>query len=152
MPLPRYLAHLKWEISEKKWVEARRWAGGRVSTKEYRLPREQRPDKTVAGCSKRLASRFYQLNCLTGHYLEWTRSQPTAKCWRCPCRTQTRDHVLKICLRWKLQKKILWAEVRKESGRGKDRFKIRGVLAVTRCSQPVLDCLYTTVGRRVPPG
>jgi len=28
MPLPRSLAHLKQEISEKKWAEARQWAGG----------------------------------------------------------------------------------------------------------------------------
>jgi hypothetical protein len=77
MPLPRSLAHVKREISEKKWAEARRWAGGRVSTKKYRLPRGQRPDKTVASSSKRLASRFYQLktgHCLTSQYLEWTRN------------------------------------------------------------------------------
>jgi len=31
MPLPRSLANLKREISEKKWVEARRWAEGQAS-------------------------------------------------------------------------------------------------------------------------
>ena len=31
MPLPGSLAHLKPEISKKKWQEARRWAGGRTS-------------------------------------------------------------------------------------------------------------------------
>jgi hypothetical protein len=67
MPLPRSLTHLKREISEKKWIEARRWAGGRITTKKYSLPREQLPDKTVDGSSKRLASRFYQLK--TGHCL-----------------------------------------------------------------------------------
>jgi hypothetical protein len=42
-------------------------------------------------------------------------------------------------------------EVRKETGRGKDRFKLRGLLADTRCSRPVLGFLVTTdVGRRVP--
>jgi hypothetical protein len=98
MPLPSSLAHLKGEISEKKWAEARRgpWSGGRVATKEYRLPREERPDKTVAGSSKRLASRFYQLKTgLTGQCLEWTRNKPTAKCWWYPYRTQTWDHVFK---------------------------------------------------------
>jgi hypothetical protein len=49
------------------------------------------------------------------------------------------------------QQKTLWAEVRKESGRGKGRFKVRDLLAYTRCSQPVLDFLSTDVGRRVPP-
>jgi hypothetical protein len=62
------------------------------------------------------------------------------------------DHVFKNCPRWKPQQKILWAEVRKESGRGKDRFTIRDLLADTRCYQPVLDFLSSTdVGRRVPP-
>jgi len=57
MPLPRSLAHLKREISEK-WAEARQWAGGRASG-SYRMPSRQKPDGTVAGSSKRLASRFY---------------------------------------------------------------------------------------------
>ena len=29
-PLPRSLAHPKREVSEKKWVEAQPWAGGRM--------------------------------------------------------------------------------------------------------------------------
>jgi hypothetical protein len=41
--------------------------------------------------------------------------------------------------------------VRRGTGRGKDRFKIRDLFAVERCSQAVLDFLSTTdVGRRVP--
>jgi len=32
-PLPRSLANLKREITEKKWAEARQWAGGRTSKK-----------------------------------------------------------------------------------------------------------------------
>jgi len=83
-PLPRSLANLKREISEKKWAEARQWAGDRTSKKKYRLPESQRPDGTVAGSTKRLASRFYQLktgHCLTGQYLNWTKSRPTPQCW-----------------------------------------------------------------------
>jgi len=38
-PLPRSLASLKREISEKKWVEARQWAGGRTSKTKYRIPK-----------------------------------------------------------------------------------------------------------------
>jgi hypothetical protein len=49
----------------EKWAEARRWAGGRVTGKKYKLPSKQRPDGTVAGSTKGLASRFYQLK--TGH-------------------------------------------------------------------------------------
>jgi len=41
MPLPRPLANLKREISEKKWVEARRWAGDRASKKKYKMPASQ---------------------------------------------------------------------------------------------------------------
>ena len=52
---PRSLANLKREISEKKWAEARRWAGSRTSRTKYRLPKSQRPDDTVAGSAKGLA-------------------------------------------------------------------------------------------------
>jgi len=85
-PIPRSLANLKREISEKKWVEAHQWAGGRTSKRKYRLPESQRPDGAVAGSTKRLALRFYQLktgHCLTGQYLNWTKSRPTPQCWWC---------------------------------------------------------------------
>jgi len=153
-PLPQSLANLKREISEKKWAEARQWAGGRTSKKKYRLPESQRPDGAVAGSTKRLASRFYQLktgHCLTGQYLNWTKSRPTPQCWWCRYRTQTRDHLFKECPNWKPQQKILWAEVKKETGKWKNRWKVRDLLADGRCSRAVLDFLSTTdVGRRVP--
>ena len=45
----------------------------------------------------------------------------------------------------------MWAAVRKETGRGKSRWKIRDLLADERCSRAVLDFLSTTdVGRLVP--
>jgi len=84
VPLPRSLANHKREISEKKWAEARQWAGGRTSKAKYLLTKSQRPDGTVAESTKRLASRFYQLktgHCLTGQYLHWTKSRPTPQCW-----------------------------------------------------------------------
>jgi len=59
MPLPRSLANLKREISEKKWTEARQWAGSRTSKKKYRMPGSQKPEGAVANSTKRLASRFY---------------------------------------------------------------------------------------------
>ena len=59
MPLPRSLANIKQEIAKKKW------ARGRTSKKKYKMPESQRPDGTVAGSTKRLASRYYQLR--TGH-------------------------------------------------------------------------------------
>jgi len=42
------------------------------------------------------------------------------------------------------QQKTLGAEARKESERGKGQFKIRDLLADTRCSEPVLAFLCTT--------
>jgi len=80
MPLPRSLANHKREISEKKWAEARQWAGGRTSKTKYRMPKSQKPDGEVAGSTKRLASRFYQLktgHCRTGQYLHWTKNRAT---------------------------------------------------------------------------
>jgi hypothetical protein len=77
-----------------------------------------------------------------------TSNRPTAQCWWCRYRTQTRDHLFKVCPERKAQQKILLAEVREESG--KSRCKIRDLLADSRCGQPVLDFLSTTdVGRLV---
>jgi len=153
-PLPRSLANLKREISEKKWVEARQWAGNRTSKKKYRIPESQKPDSAVANSSKRLASRFYQLktgHCLTGQHLNRTTSRSTPQCWWCRAQTETRDHLFKECPKRKPQQKILWAEVKKETGRWKDRWKVRDLLADGRCSRAVLDFLSSTdVGSRVP--
>ena len=55
-PLPRSLANVKREISEKKWAEAQQWAGGRTSTIRYKMPKSHKPDGTVAESTKRLAS------------------------------------------------------------------------------------------------
>jgi hypothetical protein len=80
-----------------------------------------------------------------------TSNRPTAQCWWCRYRTQTRDHLFKVCPERKAQQKILWAEVREESGRGKSRCKIRDLLADGRSNQAVLDFLATMdVGRLVP--
>jgi hypothetical protein len=56
-------------MSEKKWAEARQWAGSRITKAKYKMPARQKPDGVVAGSSKRHASRFYQLkigHCLAG--------------------------------------------------------------------------------------
>ena len=42
MPLPRSLANLKREISEKEWVEAWQWAGGRTKLQNARKPQAGR--------------------------------------------------------------------------------------------------------------
>jgi hypothetical protein len=63
---------------------------------------------------------------------------------------QTREHLLKNCPRWKQQQKTLWNEVRRDTGRGKNRFKIRDLFADERCTRAILSFLRTTkVGRRM---
>jgi len=57
MPLPRLLTHLKRELSEERWAEARQWDGGRLSREKYKMPRRQTLDGTVAGSSKGFAPR-----------------------------------------------------------------------------------------------
>jgi len=114
MLLPRSLAHLKREISEKKWADARQWAGGRTSKTKYRMPKSEKPDGTVSGNTKRLASRLYQVKtgrCLDGQCLHWTENRPAPHCWWCRYQTQP------VCPEWKAQQKILWAEVWKGTGR-----------------------------------
>jgi len=119
------------------------------------MPKSQRPDSMVADCTKRIASRFYQLktgHAHTGQYLQWANVRPEAQCWWCRCPTQTRDHLLKWCPRWKEQQKTLWREVYKETGRGKRRWRAHELFAEQRCSQALLDFLTTTdVGRIVLP-
>jgi len=118
------------------------------------MPKSQKPDGAVAGSTKRLASRFYQVktgHCLSGQYLNWTKNRSTPQCWWCRYPTQTREHLFKVCTEWKAEQKILWAEVRKETGRWKGRWKVRDLMADERCGRAVLDFLSTTdVGRRVP--
>jgi len=58
MPLPRSLANLKREVSEKKRAKACQGAGGQTSKTKYRMPKSQRPDGTAASSTKRLASRL----------------------------------------------------------------------------------------------
>jgi len=152
----RSLANIRREISEKKWAEARQWAGVRTSKKKYKMPKSQKPNGTVAGSAKRLASRFYQLktgHCLTGEYLHWAKSRPTPQCWWCRCPKKTRDHLLKRCPRWKEEQKVLWQKVEEETGRGRERWKAHELFAEGgQCSQMILDCLSSTdIGKTVPP-
>jgi len=67
----------------------------------------------------------------------------------CNYKTQTREHLFKDCPQWESQQKALWAVVRAETGRGKDRFKISELFADDRS---ILDFLATTeVGRTAGP-
>ena len=63
---------------------------------------------------------------------------------------QTREHLFKNCPKWKQQQKTLWAEVRRDTGRGKNRFSIRDLFADERCTLAILSFLRATrVGRGV---
>jgi len=44
-------------------------------------------------------------------------------------RTKSGGHLFKDCRRWRPRWGVLWAEVWGETGRGKDRFKIRDLFA-----------------------
>ena len=153
-PLPRSLANLKREISEKKWAEARRWAGA-APPRRSTICRKAKSPVALWPAAPRLASRYYQLktgHARTGQYLHWVKVRPDAQCWWCKCPSQTRDHLFKVCLDWKMQQKVLWAEVLKETKRWKSRWTVRDLLADRRCGRAVLDFLTSTdVGRLVPP-
>jgi len=97
MPLPRSLATLKREISEKKWKREGGLEAG--SKKKYKMPEGHKLDGTIAESTKRLASRYYQLktgHTRTGQYLHWAKVRPTAQWWWCQCPSQTRDHLFKV--------------------------------------------------------
>ena len=79
--------------------------GGSEWCRRYRLPRwggrakSQKPDGAVAGSTKRLASRFYQIktgHCLTGQYLNWTNNRSTPQCLWCQYPNQRREHLFKV--------------------------------------------------------
>jgi len=62
-----------------------------------------------------------------------------------------RDHLFKVCPEWKMQQKILWAEVLKETKRWKSRCTARDLLADGRFGRAVLDFLSSTDGGRLVP-
>jgi hypothetical protein len=84
-----------------------------------------------------------------------TKVRPTAECWWCQSPTQTRDHLFKACPKWKGQQKTLWAEVRKETGRGRSRWKIRIVERIESVepvgSTPRSGVIARTGGETAPP-
>jgi len=153
MPLPRSLANLKRKISEEKWVEAWRWAGGRTSKTKYRMPKSQRPDGTVAASTMACLTVLPdQDGALPDRAVpQLTKKRPTPQCWWCRYPNQTWENRFKVRPEWRMEQKIPWAEVQKETGRWKSRWKVRDLLADGRCSRVVLDFLTTTeVGKTVP--
>ena len=56
--LPRSLATIRREITEKKWAEAESWADCRITTRICRMWRNQHTNRTVEECPRRLAGRY----------------------------------------------------------------------------------------------
>jgi len=59
--LPRSLANVKRDFSEKRWKETKGWTRkmlARTSNRKYRPCEKQKPGPTVARANKRLAPRF----------------------------------------------------------------------------------------------
>jgi len=102
---------------------------------------------------QRLASRFYQLKQDTAYpgstFIGRIWTGPPRNAGGVGIRTKL-GSLFKVCPGWKAQQKILWAEMRKETGRWKDRWKILDLLADERCSPAVLDFFPSAdVGKRV---
>ena len=112
-----------------------------------------RPDGTMAGSAKRLASRFYQVktgHCLTGEYLHWTKSRPPLSAGGAAARSRRGITSSRCTPSGKLSRRFCGQRCgrRREVGRAGS---IRDFLAGRRCNQAVLDFLSTTdVGRLVP--
>jgi ribonuclease HI len=83
--------------------------------------------QTLSGRSPRRSGR--RLGSRLEADLHWTKNRTSPQCWWCRYPTQTREHLFKVNPEWKAQQKILWVEVREETGRWKSRWKIRDLLA-----------------------
>jgi len=69
-----------------------------------------------------------------GTILALGQNRPDPQCWWWQCPSKTREHLFKMCAKWKGERKILWAEVRKEAGRWKSLWRIRDLFADRRCN------------------
>jgi len=137
MPFPRSLANLKRGISKKRWVEARQWAGGRTSRTGHKMPESHKPEGAVAGSTKCLASRYYQLkevHCCIGQYLHWAIVRTTAQCWWCSPLANERPPLQGVSGMEDAAEDSV-SGVQKETGRWKSRRRIRDLLADEMCSR-----------------
>jgi hypothetical protein len=150
---PVSLASLSRQVKEKKWEEATGWAYSRITNPSYNVKcrqwRKNRPDPVPAKASKGIASRYYQLktgHALTGVYLKWIGSRKDDTCWWCQRSgiTQTREHLFKTCTAWRQQQKMLWKEVRLQTGLGRDRFWIADMFADERYMEAIIAFLEST--------
>jgi len=139
MPLPRSLANLKREISEKKWAEARQWAGGWTS-------------KTKYGCRKARGRTVQWLGAPRGLRHGSTKSSRgtallgSTSTGRRPAATSSRS-----APSGSRSRRSCGQRYRRGLGDWEARWRIRDLLADERCSGAVPDFLASTdVGRRAP--
>jgi len=121
----RQHSHFNGRSRKRSEAKPRCWVKGRITAQKYRMPDKQGPNRVVDGCSKRLAGRFHQLktgHCLTG-IPPLDKEAADDQMLEVQYQTRTREHFSKCCPHRKCLQKILWAEVRKQTGRGKNRPK-----------------------------
>jgi len=161
-PLPRSLANVRRDFSERTWREAKGWARkklARTGNKKYRPREKQKPDLTVARANKRLAVLPAEDRTLPDRPIPGVDHPPTGR------------HLLVVSVQdsdagtpvqelppvEEPAKNSLGGRPRRDRkllgpNRGRDRTKITQLLADKRCSQAVLDFLATTeVGRTAGP-
>jgi len=133
MPLPRSLAHLKREITEKKWTEARQRGCGKFQEACLKVL----PTEYGALCHRAVPSV--------------DKEPPHHPVQVVPVSNSNVGAPLQVCPEWKVQRKVPWAEVLKVTGRWRSGWNVRDLLADGRCSQAVLDFLSTMdLGRLAP--
>jgi len=89
------------------------------------MSREQQPDKSQDSGQKHQEARLEVIpaedRALPHREVpDWTKSRATTQCGWCGYKTQAREHVSKNSPEWRPQQKDLWAEVREETGVGRD--------------------------------
>jgi len=118
MPLPRSLANIKREISEKKWTETRQWAGAWRPDLRDEVPNAEKPEAGRHGIWEHqeasLAGLPDQGGALTIRavpQLHEELAHPTVLAVPVP------EPYSGAPPEWGARRKILWAEVRKETRR-----------------------------------